>query len=70
MENTIPHPQSAGFTPRFEWHGRVQVIVWRHCETDAADGSRWVRGTDGVHRNVRFLRCLNCGLKWNSEGTV
>ena len=57
------HPQSAGFTPSYRWHGNIRAIRWRHCGQYAKDGDKTVIGNDGIYRKISITLCEKCGLK-------
>lgn len=68
------HPQAAGFTPRYEWHGRSRHIVWRCCGEDARQGDKQIvsyRNENGQTikciENRHVCECLICGRTngWN-----
>ena len=57
------HPQDAGFTPSYRWHGQERVIKWRHCNNYARQGSKEVKGKDGIYRTIYIVTCNKCNLK-------
>lgn len=54
------HPSSAGFEPRYEWHGQERVIVWTCCGHDARQGIKPVK-RDGVIYREFGCTCEHCG---------
>ena len=67
--DTRPRPNAIGFTPRYVWQGRFRNIIWRHCHTDARQGSKLVRGDDGVYFSRFLCTCPVCGLSISNPQT-
>lgn len=64
----IRNPRGVGFEARYEWHGREQVIIWRHCGADAAQGPKDHRLSGSQRADYHtVVSCASCGLRWESR---